>query len=92
MTPNTPDDIRQELADLYNDEELLFADGFDDCIIGVVSGLDSIYRVVYDTGKMISKLISDGMTAEEAEEYFDFNILGAYVGDRTPLYVNVYEK
>ena len=92
MTPNTPDDIRQDLVDLYNDEELLFADGFDDCIIGVVSGLDIIYRVVYDTGKMISKLISDGMTAEEAEEYFDFNILGAYVGDRTPLYVNVYEK
>jgi hypothetical protein len=92
MTPEKIIDIRQELVDQYEDEDLLFADGFDDCIIGVVSGLDCIYKVVYDTGKIVNKLISDGMTAEEAEEYFDFNILGSYVGDRTPLYVNVYEK
>ena len=30
-------DIRQNIADKFNDEELLFADGFDDCIIGVAS-------------------------------------------------------
>jgi hypothetical protein len=82
--------IRQDLVDLYDDEELLFADGFDDCIIGVSSGFNDAYKVVYNMGKIIDKLIADGMTAEEAEEYFDFNILGAYVGERTPLYVNVY--
>lgn len=84
--------IRQDLVDLYNDEELLFADGFDDCIIGVTSGFDSAYKIAYDMGKIIDKLVADGMTSEEAEEYFDYNILGAYVGDRTPLYVNVYGK
>jgi hypothetical protein len=26
------------------------------------------------------------MTREEAYEFFDYNILGAYVGDRTPIY------
>jgi hypothetical protein len=92
MITNPVNDIRQELVDIYNDEELLFADGFDDCIIGVSSGFDSAYKIVYDIGKIIDRLIADGMSSEEAEEYFDFNILGAYVGDRTPLYVNVYEK
>jgi hypothetical protein len=29
----------------------------------------------------------DGMTPEEAQEYFEFNIQGAYVGESTPIYV-----
>ena len=27
------------------------------------------------------------MSGEDAEEYFQFNILGAYVGDRTPVFL-----
>jgi hypothetical protein len=84
--------IRQELADLYDDPDLLFADGFDDAIIGITNGFNGPYTVVYDINKIISRLIEDGMTHEEAEEYFDYNIIGAYVGERTPIYVNVYEK
>jgi hypothetical protein len=29
----------------------------------------------------------DGMTHEEAIEFFDFNIAGAYVGEYTPIYM-----
>jgi hypothetical protein len=84
-------DIRQELVDLYDDPDLLFADGFDNSIIGVTIGFNG-HVVVYDINKIISRLMEDGMTHEEAEEYFDYNIIGAYVGERTPIYVNVYEK
>lgn len=41
----------------------------------------------YSVDKVISKLISQGMTHEEAEEYFDFNQLGAYVGEYTPCFI-----
>lgn len=84
--------IREELAELHDDMELLFADGFDDCIIGVTNSFDTCSKVVYNIQKMIQTLIKEGMSEEEALEYFDFNIAGAYVGERTPLYIHVYEK
>ena len=79
--------IREELAEAY-DEDLLFADGFDDAILGTASGFDS-GRVVYDANKMVSILVQEeGFTEEEAREFLEFNTFGSYVGERTPVYVN----
>ena len=62
---------------------MLTADGFDSCLIGK----DTKDRAVYDADAMIQTLMTrDGMDREEAEEYFWFNIEGAYVGDETPVY------
>lgn len=62
---------------------MLTADGFDSCLIGK----DTKDRAVYDADAMIQTLmVRDGMDREEAEEYFWFNIEGAYVGDETPVY------
>ena len=44
--------------------------------------------LVYDAEKMRSILMKrDGMTSEEAREYIEYNVEGAYVGDETPVYV-----
>lgn len=44
--------------------------------------------VVYDVEKCIEILCDgDGMDEEEALEYFEFNTLGAYVGESGPLFV-----
>lgn len=76
---------RAEIEEHYNDDgAVLFADGHDDAIIGIDA---KDLRVVYDVEKIIERLESDGMTREEAEEFFEFNILGAYVGEKTPIYV-----
>lgn len=66
---------------------MLLADGFGDAIIGVGerSGSDSV--VVYDADHCIKILVGDGMTYDEAQEYFSFNTLGAYVGKGTPMFV-----
>ena len=67
-----------------NDEPLK-ADGFNDCIIGNEYNTN---RVVYSIERMLQILIDrDGMSMEEAIEFFDFNIGGAYVGEMTPMYV-----
>ena len=66
-------------------QNALFADGYDDAIIGVE--LDYEPRVVYDQNKIIDILMADGMTDEEAQEFFDFNIAGSYVGKQKPIYV-----
>jgi hypothetical protein len=66
------------------DDMPLKADGFDEAIIGM--SLNNL-SLIYDHEKIITILmVRDGMTREEAYEFFDFNILGAYVGDRTPIY------
>ncbi len=66
------------------DPELLFADGYDDCIIGMTFRAD-VPVVIYSADRMIEKLAKD-MSYEEAQEFFDFNIEGAYMGERTPVY------
>jgi hypothetical protein len=42
---------------------------------------------VYDGNKIVEKLVSEGMTQEEAFEFVGFNIEGAYVGEETPIIV-----
>jgi hypothetical protein len=73
-----------------NDVELLVMDGFDDCIIGVGQRFTD-YFVVYDFKRVISKLMEDGMTYEEAVEFHEFNQVGAWVGPKTPVFLNTPE-
>ena len=48
---------------------------------------DASLRVVYSADKII-EILSEEMTPEEAEEFYEYNILGAYMGDMTPIYVS----
>ena len=34
-------------------------------------------------------MVRDGMTMDEAEEYYDYNILGLYAGDQNPVFMDV---
>jgi hypothetical protein len=70
---------------------MLKADGFDEAIIGQAciwrdKGMHDV--LVYDAEKMRDILMKrDGMSAEEAREYIEFNVEGAYMGVSTPIYV-----
>ena len=68
-------------------EDVLIADGFDDAVIGIEP---LTMRVVYDIDKVIEILMDQGMDHDEAIEYYELNIVGAYVGEQTPLFVNTY--
>lgn len=83
----------RSLIDEYADEidvALLLADGFDDAIVGVAWGVDSQPHVTYDKEKMLLILINrDSMTVQDASEYLDFNVFGAYVGENSPMYIDM---
>lgn len=65
------------------------ADGFDDCIIGIVNRYGADPVLGYSTEKIIEVLMKrDGMEREEAIEHFDVNIAGAYVGEGTPVFID----
>ena len=69
-------------------DETMFADGFDDAIIGLDTSED-IFRVIYDRDKMIDILRSrDHMDLGEAIDYLEYNVWGAYVGEGTPIYAH----
>ena len=79
--------IREALAEDW-DAELLFLseEEFDEAIIGVSERIGGEPVVAYDTTKLV-EVLSRTMSVDEAYEYFEFNILGAYVGERTPMFV-----
>ena len=80
---------RKDIIDLYADDEpeIMFADGYDKAIAGVTWDGERT-RVVYETEKILKILMDrDGMTYDEASEYFDFNVAGSHMGVYTPLYL-----
>ena len=66
-------------------------EGFDECVIGVANiwrDQITVEVLVYSADAMIEILrLNDGMSEEEALEYFEFNIEGAYIGIDTPVLV-----
>lgn len=69
------------------DSEAIFFDGFDDAIIGLGSQQYRGPYVIYDRMKCIEILMQDGMSHEDAEEFFQFNTEGCWAGERTPVIV-----
>ena len=68
----------------------LIADGFDKAIMGIVerSGMNPV--VLYNKNKCINIMIKrDGMTEEEAIEFYYYNIVGSHMGDYTPCFAEI---
>lgn len=70
------------ILDWYSEDEFIKADGFDEAIIGVDY---HNARLIYSVSKCIDILAKD-MSEEEAVEYFNYNVAGAYVGEKTPIW------
>jgi len=65
-------------------------DGYDEAIIGPASiwrDSTTVTVLVYDAEKIREVLMRDGMDAEEAREFIEFNIEGGYLGIETPVLV-----
>ena len=78
------------LEDLLSDDEtVLLADGFEDAFIGIGRQFNTPIAV-YNREKCI-KILMEDMPYYEAEEYFAFNVAGAYVGESTPIFLETHE-
>jgi hypothetical protein len=67
---------------------ILGADGLEEAFIGVAQQFDKKFAV-YDREKVVSIFINQGMTKEEALEYFNFNVVGGWVGESTPAFIDL---
>lgn len=67
--------------------ETLLADGFDAALIGFGRQFDKIVAV-YSYQKCVEILMKNsGLSHDEAVEYMEYNVVGAYVGSHTPVFI-----
>ena len=81
---------REEMMAILEEHEALTADGHDNAIVGVGSYFGEkgpLVLAIYDREKVVQNLMQD-MDREAAEEFFEFNIAGAGMGKKTPVFVD----
>jgi hypothetical protein len=68
-----------------NNPDAILWDDLDEAVIGFTTD----YVAVYDLDKLSECLLKQNSdwTEQDALEWIDFNILGAYVGEHTPLHI-----
>ena len=64
--------------------DILLPDGFERAFIG--AALDPP-RAIFSIELCIKGLTEQGMSQEDAEEYFWFNVAGSHMGENTPLFI-----
>ena len=64
-------------------------EGLDKAIVGTSLTVDDeLPRLAYSVEKILEILTNrDGMTRDEAQEFFDFNIFNAYMGEYNPSFI-----
>lgn len=83
MTPR--EWVDQVSDEAFNDDDsngLLLMDGYDDCIVGLVTRFNDTF-VLYDHAKVVAKLMQSGMSEEDANEFISVNQQGAWMGKNT---------
>lgn len=66
----------------------LLVNGFDDCIVGIIerAGMKPIY--CYNKLKIVTQLMErEKLSFEEAVEHYEYNIVGAWMGEGTPCFL-----
>ncbi len=68
---------------------MLKISGMDEAIIGLASSYNRREVYAYSLDKILNILAErDGMDWEEAMEFYDFNIAGAYLGEGMPVVIS----
>ena len=81
MTTHEADSILKD-----REESFLLADGLEEAFIGIGYQFNTPIAI-YSKKKAIQCLIDQGMDEEQALEYFDYCVAGAYVGEQTPIFL-----
>ena len=85
MARESNDAYKERLAEA--NENMIFFDGYEDALIGFLQRFGMEPLALYDRDKCIKILMErDGMDFHEAEEFFEFNSAGAWVGENTPAF------
>lgn len=69
--------------------QAVIIEGLDEAIIGYTQNNGFPNVAVYDTELCVSLLSSNGMSLEDAVDYFEYNVLGSHFGENSPIFVSL---
>lgn len=82
----TREEIDQHLQNIG--QSALLMDGFDEALIGFSQRVNEPLLAVYKWQRMVQILKNrDKMSYEDAVEYIEYNCIGAWIGEQTPIIV-----
>ena len=91
--------VREYLSEM--NPEALLADGLENALVGVCDRFGQNTLAAYDYDKCIEifskDIASDDTLGEDddphtmAVEHFDFNVIGSWVGENTPVFIRIYD-
>lgn len=83
--------MRELVEEFLNEDNplaLFLEKGFDGAIIGHTQRMNQSSLVTYSVDKIVEIMVErDGMSYEDAIDFFDYNIGGGWLGDGTPMFV-----
>ena len=81
----------EELEIIYHDEEVVVLNGFESAFLGFAERYDFSGAVaVYDKSVILRILMNEHALSESgAEDFFESNVLGSWVGAGTPVFVTI---
>jgi hypothetical protein len=59
---------------------------FDPCVVGVGRRFNDTV-LIYSIQKILDMYVAQGMEREDAEEHFEFNTIGGWLGEGTPIFM-----
>lgn len=79
--------VEEAIMDTLEENKALLAVGFEDAFIGATRGSNVV--AVYDYDECVKVLMDrDGMSIQDAVEFMEYNVVGSYVGEKTPIFIN----
>ena len=71
-------------------ENAVLLTGLEEAIIGIVEEFGNGPRILYSKSKIINILCErDLMTESDAEEFYDYNIIGLHAGDQIAVFLDL---
>lgn len=80
----------EDVLDLLRDNECYTYDGLDDAIVGYTCSIN--LAAVYDYGKCVEIFMDQGMSEIDAIEFLNYNVVSAYIGDSTPVFITTIDE
>jgi hypothetical protein len=77
--------IREDIEEQVPGLLFLAEPEYDEAILGIMESYEK-WAVAYDLAKLLT-ILCRTMPVEEAREWYEYNILGAYMGEHTPIFV-----
>jgi len=85
------ENINEWVNKAFPENSFMIPDGFEDAFMGVAIQFNKPIAII-DYDKCLNILLKDGMSYHEAEEYMEFNVIDAYVGENTPAFLFKYKN